>query len=438
MQAFFAFFAQSCYMKKSSLILFFFGSISIAGYAQSTDTLRYARLWQQLSHFSLSGYGAMNYYQFAWQTDTAKRNAIDNERFILALKYRWNDRIRLNTEIEMEHGGTGSSVEFDRFEEFGEFEFDISKGGEVLLEQMNLEFRLSKNLNLQIGRIKVPFALMFSRDEPTDYLTAVNSEMETQILPENWTDNGILLLGKLGKKQQWQYHIALVNSLDGSAFNSANWIKRGNQRRFEMVNAENFALATRIDYCPNDNLLIGFSGYGSRSTTDNRPKPDLKVTTPIGLAEIHFNYTKNLFRLSGMAMYGVLGNSEALTNQNRNLSNNLNVKRTPVGASALGAFIETGFVLLGKKGLLKNHTLSTLILYGRYDYYDTMLSTQGVVFNNPRWERQSVTVGAVYKIIEEVQLKAQYSMRNVGAPAPTSINGGTAENTLIAGFAFEF
>jgi hypothetical protein len=401
------------------------------------DTLPYHQIINRLSKFSFSGYGAMNYYHFNWQTDTTKRDAIDNERFILALGYKWTDKISFNSEIEFEHGGTGVEVEFDRFEEFGEFEFDVSKGGEVLIEQMNLDFRPSEHLNLKIGRIKVPFALMFSRDEPTDYLTNVNSEMETQILPENWTENGFLLSGKLGQKKLWQYNLALVNGLDGSAFNSANWIKRGNQRRFEMVNAENFALCGRLDYRPNDDFLIGFSFYGS-NTSDNRPKPDLRVNTPIGLGEFHFNYTKNPFRLSGMLLYGTLGNSEALTNQNRNLSNNLNVKRTPVGASALASFVEIGTVLCGQNGVLKSWNTSTLLAYARYDYYDTMHKTEGVVFNNPRWERQTFTFGAVYKIIDDVQFKLQYSMRKVGAPAATSINGGRNEKTVVAGFAFEF
>jgi hypothetical protein len=401
------------------------------------DTATDRDFLEKIERFSLSGYGAMNYYNFNWQTDSVKRNAIDNERFILDLGYRWTDKIKLNTEIEFEHGGTGVDVEFDRFEEFGEFEFDISKGGEVLIEQMNLEFVLAKQLHLKVGRVKVPFALMFSRDEPTDYLTATTSEMETQILPTNWTENGLLLKGRFGQNNNWQYHFALVNGLDGSAFNSANWIKRGNQRRFEMVNAENFALSGRLDFHPSDDLLLGLSAYGS-NTTGNRPKPDLKVQTPIGLAEFHFQYEKAPVQLSGMVFYGALGNSEALSNQNRNLSNNLNVKRTPVGASAVGIFIEAGAVLIGQSGLFINKTKSSLLICGRFDYYDTMFETEGVIFNNPRWARHSWTAGATYKIIEEVHFKTQYTIRTVGAPAPTSVQGGRRENTFVAGFAFEF
>lgn len=88
--------------------------------------------------------------------------------------------------------------------------------------------------------------------------------MESQILPENWTENGIGVSGVLGKRNNLKYHVSLVNGLDGSAFNSANWIKRGNQKRFEMVNAENFALCLRLDNQVNKNLLYGFSIYGSK------------------------------------------------------------------------------------------------------------------------------------------------------------------------------
>ncbi len=423
------------FYKKASLTLFVF--MLMLPFSKAQDSTTNKQFLTQLQKFSLSGYGAMNYYNFQWQTDTAKRNTIDNERFILDFGYAWNKKIRLNTEIEFEHGGTGVDVEFDRFEEFGEFEFEVSKGGEVLIEQMNLEFALRENMALKVGRVKVPFALMFSRDEPTDYLTNVNSEMETQILPENWTENGLLLSGKFGKNQEFAYHASFVNGLDGSAFNSANWIKRGNQRRFEMVTAEDFAFAVRFDYQPNSNLLAGVSFYTS-NTTNNRPKPDLRVATPINMAEFHLNYTANPFRVSAMLFYGNLQNSEALSGQNRNLSNNLNVKRTPVGQAAAGAFLEAGIVVLGEKAVLKPKISGELLIYGRFDYYDTMFETQGIIFNNPRWERQSITCGAVYKIIKQVNLKLQYTMRTVGAPAPTSVNGGKQENTLVAGFGFEF
>src|SRR6185436_3260802 len=149
----------------------------------------------------------------------------------------------------------------------------------------------------------VPFSLMYDREAPVDYLTAVNSEMETQILPENWTENGIMFSGSIDKKEKWNYQLGIVNGLDGSAFNSANWIKRGNQKRFELINAENFAVCGRMDFRPKSDLQFGISLYAG-NTTDNRPKPDLKVSTTVALSEFHFNYEGSPFLLSGQLLYG--------------------------------------------------------------------------------------------------------------------------------------
>jgi hypothetical protein len=204
-----------------------------------------------------------------------------------------------------------------------------------------------------------------------------------------------------------------------------------------MVNAENFAACTRLDYYFNKHTHIGLSHYIG-NTTDNRPKPDLRVPAVVNLQELHFSSKGKAWQINALAFFGSLSNSEALSNQNRNLSNNLNVKRTPVGSAAIGAYIEIGRVLTGNNGLFLKNIKQSSSLYARYDYYDTQFKTQGLIFNNPRWERKSWTIGGVYAILPKVLFKVQYTSRDVGAPAPTSINGGTHESNFIVGFAFEF
>src|SRR5687768_10820459 len=49
-------------------------------FAQATDTSYAHSLLHQLEKLELEGYGAFNYYHFDWQTDSSKRDAIDNER----------------------------------------------------------------------------------------------------------------------------------------------------------------------------------------------------------------------------------------------------------------------------------------------------------------------------------------------------------------------
>lgn len=59
--------------------------------------------------------------------------------------------------------------------------------------------------------------------------------------------------------------------------------------------------------------------------------------------EAHTALKWNLFSVQIISLFGQLQNSEAVSNANRNLSNNLNVKRTPVGKQAFGASLEFGF-----------------------------------------------------------------------------------------------
>ena len=91
--------------------------------------------------FHLKAYGVVNYYGFDWDTDPVRRNAFDTERLNIYLYYDFTDKIQFKTEIEFEHGGTGVTMELDKFEEFGEFEVELEAGGEVKIDQLNILFK---------------------------------------------------------------------------------------------------------------------------------------------------------------------------------------------------------------------------------------------------------------------------------------------------------
>jgi len=52
-----------------------------------------------------------------------------------------------------------------------------------------------------------------------------------------------------------------------------------------------------------------------------------------------------------------------------------------------------------------------LYVFGRYDYYDSLLKTEGSVVDNPCWGRQKFTVGLNYHPIDEIIIKGEYSYR---------------------------
>ena len=381
--------------------------------------------WNKLS---LKTYGVVNYYNYDWQTDDEKKDAVDLERFNMYMKYRFNDRIELKTEFEFEHGGTGSTMEFDKFEEFGEFESSIESGGEVLLEQLNITFTIAPWLKIKAGRLKLYLGVASKLDLTPDYFTGYRSLMENTIMPLGWYETGFEVFGDLGKRKKWSYKAYLVNGLSSAGFSSGNWIKRGHQKRFEKANAENLAVAARIDYNLKEKGWVGISSYFGDSN-GNRPKDDLKnVKGRVFLIDFHFNFNRGPLKIRAMALYGHLENSNIISNANSNLSNNLNVKRTPVASDVLGYYIETGYNVLS----FTKEKVRKLFVFGRYDFYDTMFDVHPTIFKNPRWERNAYTFGLNFSPTHEVVIKAHYSIRKIG------LQENNIERTFLLGIGYTF
>ncbi len=405
-------------------ILFLFSSPVISAQAPvNSDSLGYDNVWDRVN---LHVYGTVLYNNFTWQTDSAKRNNVDVNHVVLAPEFEISDKLSLDMEIEFEHGGSGASMEFDRFEEFGEYEQEVEHGGEVVIEELELAWKIKPWLELEAGKIKVPVGLANFYYSPVDYLTTTYNNVEETMLPVGWYEVGIGAEGELGRNENIFYNVVLVNALDNSAFSSANWIKRGSHQRFEYSNAESFAVAGRVDYRFTDQTVLGISAYTGNSTP-NRPKPDLDADGWVTVVDAHAHIDIKQFYFQALALYGTLQNAYLINDANKNLSNNLNVKRTPAGSAALGYFAEAGYDILP---WICNQTSSTLYIFGGYYYYDTMYKTSGENFNNPRWERSEIRTGLSYQWNNKVGVKSDFTNRTINIPARNKENTFTLAVTF--------
>ncbi len=389
------------------------------------------------SKYSFKGYAVANYFNYDWQTNPDRRDSTDLERLVLNGKYKFNDQWSLVAEIEYEHGGTGSTIEFDVFEEFGEFEQEIEKGGEVIVEELFLQYDYQPWLSVRAGEIPVPVGLINKRHRPSHYFTTTRSEGETAMIPVAWHELGIELRGHYGG---FLYRGQIITGLDSTGFSSANWVKRGFQKRFEHKNANNLAFVASVDYDFSNSgfdflegAQIGTSFYWG-NTTDNRPKPDLKEDANVSILSLYGLYEKGPWIFRASTLYGQLSNADLVSAANRRLPNSLGVKRSPIAKAALAWSIETGYDLFN---LLPIEYQSYVPGYRfdwffRYDDYDTMEKTAGLIFDNPRWDREVFTTGFNYAFIKGVMLKGQYSHRNL------NISDDNIENTFSMGIAAEF
>lgn len=390
--------------------------------------------------FTLSGYGVVNYYNYTkYDTDLNIKDKFDAERLNLYLGYNFNDWISFKSEIEFEHGGTGSTVELDTQEEFGEYEQEIEAGGEVKIEQIHINFAIKPYFNVRVGRMKIHFGLAQDLDRPISYFTTHRQEMENEILPLGWYENGVQFHGTFWKRLK--YEVSITNGLDASGFSSRGWIKEGYQTRFEMSNGNSLAFTGRLDYKfgKNKYTYFGASAYLNDAAA-NRPKNDMKESAYVMIFEGHVTYDEDYLRFNSVLLWGNLENSNIVTSKNASLSNNLGVKRTPVGKNALGFSFEGGYEVLH---FINPNSKQKVYPFVRYDYYDTMQEVEGSVVKKPRWERSAIMGGFNWFVHPQIVLKAHYQNRTLGSeninPTTLAYTGKKQqENTFSAGIGFSF
>lgn len=363
-----------------------------------------------MERMEIYGYGTAFYsnydYLQNYQSAPKNRSKIDFERFVISPRFLLTDNIKLISEIEFEHGGTGVTVEYDTLDEFGEFETEIEKGGEVVVEEAYLDIAVNDWLNFKVGHMIVPVGLNTQRHLPNLYLSTHRNISETTILPNTWHETGVTAYGKFA--QDFNYQAMIMSGLNSEFFDSAHWIRSGVQTNFEHVNADDLAFALRVDYGSTIGSHIGGSIYIG-NTGQNRNKNQISADGTVLITEIHGVYDEGNIKLRAMALLGDLSDSEAITLANKNLPNALEAKQTPVASQALAYFVEAGYDIAPMVG----HE-NAIIPFVKYDFVDSMYEVEGIVQDLDRYERSTVTVGLDYFLTENIVFKTDYSRTSHG------------------------
>lgn len=378
-----------------------------------------------------AGYAEMNlqrydFFENAQDAKASKRGRADIARFVLSPHMDLGRGWSFGSEIEFEHGGTGSTIEYEA-EEAGEFEAEVEKGGEIVLEQMWLQYSFSPKLNVRFGEIVVPFGMVNLYHQPTEFFTIERSLAETSLIPSVWHETGIQLHGTWG---QARYTLQAVTALDSTGFSGYEFVRGGMQRKLELKNASAFAFVAQGEYAFAPGVLVGAAFYAGDSAP-NRPRQNLSTKAFVTLSEVHARYEVGPLTLRGQAMLGQVQNSRKITQANLNTFNGseLGVSRTPVGKRAQSFFIEAGYDVLS---LWPGKVPGRMDLFARFEDYDTHAQTASGIARVLRYHRKAATVGLNYKPQPGIVLKGEFSRRtNDGAIADQQDVFGVA-----AGFEF--
>ena len=338
---------------------------------------------------SFGGYGEMLYENYSKSNDAgvavSNKDKFDMLRGILYAGYKYSDRVLFNSEIEFEHGSTGS-------------------GGEASVEFAYLDFLVREGLGVRTGLLLVPMGLVNEQHEPTTYLTARRSAVEGSIIPTTWREMGAGMYGDTGQLS-WRAYV--VNSIRGDKF-SASGIRGGRQKGANAL-IEDLALTGRVDWQPVVGTVVGASMFAG-NTGQGAAVGGSTIDGRLTMFDLHGETTLRGATLRGLWTRATIDDVEKL-NALQGLTGNKSI-----GESLGGWYLEAGYDLASLRGFGER----SITPYFRYEVLDTQKSVPAGFARNPASEQRIFTFGVQYRPIPQTVIKADY--QNVDNEAGTGLD----------------
>ncbi len=140
---------------------------------------------------SIGGYGEVWFTAFPQKSEKFEADLF---RFIVYLGYAFTEKLKFNSEIEIEHAKVEGGEE----------------GGEVAIEFAFIDYRVNKYLGLRGGMVLVPLGITNEYHEPPTYLSVRQPYLEKKLFPFTWRENGV---GFYGETDLVEYRAYLINGM---------------------------------------------------------------------------------------------------------------------------------------------------------------------------------------------------------------------------------
>ena len=366
-----------------------------------------AQMSEQQNKLSLGGYGELHVNSKQDGGDST----FDYHRAVMYVGYQFNDWIRLNSEIELEHAKAGKGPsDADGGNDAAE--------GYVLLEQFSLDLYLTDTFGVRLGRTLAPLGIVGPRHEPPLFYGVERTDMEKYILPSTWSIDGAGIFGDLSENVS--YELYAVGGLDSSGFTLDDGIRGG--REAEYAGAEKLSYTGRIDFHGIEGLRYGAAFYQGSTDhgmkgTDGSSEDDNKILpgSEVSILSADFEYESGAFTLNGLWAAG------------SHDGNGVGSKDYTGAQDFGGYYITAGYTLWQGNGKFAESSITPFV---RYSVYDTAENEGG------DYERTQVTYGVHMLLSEQVCLKLDYQDNSNHGSGLIDENGKGIPDQVNFGFGF--
>lgn len=343
----------------------------------------------------ISGYGSAFY-----QRDFNKEQSIATlERVVLFVGHRFNEKISLFTEMELENALVAGGSE------------EENNKGEIAMEQAFLKFNLNSRQYIVAGLFLPRIGILNENHLPVNFNGVERPIVEQLIIPATWREIGVGFYGSLNNLPV-NYDIALMNGLNSANFQHGTGFRDG---RAEGSNAfaNNLAVTAAVQYNVSD-FKFQVSGYAGGTVGLNQRSADSlgldngAFGTPLYLGEADIQYARNGFSGKALGVYVAYPDAEKV-----NVAYAKNI-----GSGMYGAYAEVGYDWLYKK-----QNTAQFITFVRAEMLDMNASLpaepKGIYDGT---EKQThIIAGFSYLPIPNVVVKADVRLLHTGPQNPALV-----------------
>jgi len=322
------------------------------------------------------GYGEFTYTR---PEDDRPATTADLARFVLGAGYRFDDKTRFVSELELEHAVASAD-----------------DPGEIEVEQAYIERRLTDRTFGNMGLFLIPVGLLNENHEPTRYYGVFRNLVETAIIPTTWREGGFELQSNTDGGLRWNVGLS-------TGFNLSKWDATSSEgleaplasihQELALASAGDLAVFGAVNYTGIPGLRLGGSVFTGDAAQGQPGFDDNRIT----LWEGHARWNPGNWDLS--ALYSHV-----------HVDNTAPVNTTLVGNPTLIPEAEFGWYLEGAYRLpLRNEM--TLSPFARYERLNTASSYAFIgagLTPDPLDDTEVLTTGINFDFARGVVVKFDY------------------------------
>ena len=338
------------------------------------------------SDTTIGGYGEIAYNGYV---NDASRNQADLKRFVLFFGHRFNDKLSLNSEVEVEHAVASSGDQ-----------------GEIEIEQAYLNYAFMPSVNVKAGLFLMPFGFINRNHEPPVFFGVERNEVETRIIPSTWREGGVSIWGDTSFGLA--YDVGVTTGFDVAKFDDAGFPLAAAHQELQFAKAASLSYYASLEYKGVPGLLVGgaiFHGGDLHSNADFRADPTLPdfsgITSNVTLWDVHGRWQHNGLDLQALYARGTYSKAKALDSVLLAYNTANGTDRPLVPRSFYGWLVQAAYTIpLGGD--------VSIAPFVRYEKFDTQASLPLGLIADPENRDRVLTGGFSFKPLDQVVVKVDY------------------------------